>query len=211
MADASDRVLSFAQRELDVGGERRKVLVARPAYGVRLDAQRLERMRKGDFVSRVDMEILQAVGAELGAIALVVFDAASHDEQLGWAFDPGLEDEQRMELGHLLLGSQLALYRELVRMKSSGLVGIGFGSFELAAFQRGTVRVVTELSNELESAEPARAAQIEIDLWLIEHAATWTGLPLDQYFETKIVDEIASRDAKRPEIEQLLAAAADLT
>lgn len=207
MTGATDKVLSFEEHEVQVRGEPRLVLVARPAVEIRLDAERLERMRRGDFVSRVDMEILQAVASRGGKVAVVVFDASSTDRGASWAFDERLDDEQRMEIGRFLLGSQVTLYRELIRMKASGLVGVGFGSFELAAFQRGTVRVVTELSEELESAEPRRAAQLEVDLWLIEHAAKWTGLALAQYVATALADELAERDGKREDIERLLAAA----
>ncbi len=199
-------VLSFEDRKVEVGGEPRGILLARPSVGVRLDAQRLERMRTGDFVSRLDMDILAAVGSRDGGIAVVVFDAASNTPEGGWSFDPQLDDEQRMDLGLYLLRSQVSLYRELVRLGGTGLVGVGFGSRELAAFQRGTARIVTELSDELEGAAPDRAAQIEVDLWLIEHAATWTGLSLDTWLETKLVDELVRRDAKRDDIERLLAA-----
>jgi hypothetical protein len=164
-------------------------------------------MRTGDFVSRLDMEILAAVGGRGGGIAMVVFDAASSTVDGGWGFDPLLDDEQRMDLGLYLLRSQVSLYRELVRLGGTGLVGVGFGSRELAAFQRGTARIVTELVEELEDdAPPDRAAHIEVDLWLIEHAATWTGLSLDTWLDTKLVDEFMRRDAKRDEIERLLAA-----
>jgi hypothetical protein len=202
-------VLNFEDREVQVGGEPRRVLVARPAAPVRIDAHRLERMRTGDFVSRIDMEILHAVGTRGSGVAIVLFDAATSTPDDGWGFDPQLDDEQRLDLGLYLLRSQVSLYRELVRLGASGMVGVGFGSRELAAFQRGTVRIVTDLANELESATPARAAQIEVDLWLIEHAATWTGLPLDTYVDTKLPEEIARRDRKHEEIVQLLAACGD--
>jgi hypothetical protein len=202
-------VLGFEDREVLVGGQPRGILVARPTVGVRLDAHRLERMRTGDFVSRVDMEILHAVGTRGDSVAIVVFDAAGPDAEGGWGFDPQLADEQRMDLGLYLLRSQVALYRELVRLGGSGLVGVGFGSRELAAFQRGTARIVTELCEQLESAKPERAAHIEVDLWLIEHAATWTGLSLDAYVDTKLADELIRRDQKHEEIEQLLAACVD--
>lgn len=207
MTAPSDALLDIQEREIEIDGEPRLVLVAHPAVEVRLDAERLERMRKGDFVSRVDLEILQAVAQRGGRVAVVIFDAAKGSENASWAFEPDLEDEQRMELGLRLLRSQLSLYRELIRMKAGGLIGVGFGSMELAAFQRGTVRIVSELTEELETAEPERAAQIEIDLWLIEHAAVWTGLPREGYFQDRLATEIAERDAKRSEIEALLAKA----
>lgn len=207
MSTGDDKVLSFEERKLDVAGSRRVVLVARPAVEIRLDLERLEGMRKGNFVSRVDLEILQAVADRPSALALVIFDARGTDGQPLWGFDPELEDEHRMELGRSLLRSQLTLYRQLVSKNVAGLVGVGFGSFALAAFQRGTVRIVTELSAELETATPEQAAEIAIDLWLIEHAATWTGLPLDEYLATKLADELLGRERKRPEIEKLLAAA----
>jgi hypothetical protein len=198
-------VLGFEDREVVVEGQPRRMLVARPTSGVRIDAHRLERMRTGDFVSRLDMEIMHAVGSRPDGLAIVVFDAGNPGPDGGWGFDAQLEDEQRMDLGLYLLRSQVDLYRELVRLGATGLVGVGFGSFELAAFQRGTVRIVSELSDELESATPERAAQIEVDLWLIEHAATWTGLAFDTYVETKLAEEILRRDRKREEIEALLA------
>ena len=201
-------VLGFEDREIVVDGKSRRVLVARPTAGVRLDAHRLERMRTGDFVSRLDMEILHAVGSRNEGLAIVVFDAANPSTEGGWGFDPQLDDEQRMDLGLYLLRSQVSLYRELIRLGATGLVGVGFGSRELAAFQRGTVRIVTDLSEQLESAEGNQAAEIEVDLWLIEHAATWTGLPFDTYFDTKLADEISRRDAKREEIQTLLDALA---
>ena len=204
---ANDKVLSFDERQVEVAGASCIVLVARPAVEVRLDLERLEGMRRGDFVSRVDVEILQAVAERRGPYSLVIFDARSVDGRPCWGFDAELEDEHRMELGRFLLRSQLSLYRQLVTMKVAGLVGVGFGSFELAAFQRGTVRIVTELSAELETASPERAAQIEIDLWLIEHAATWTGLPFEDYVDKKLAEEITTRQSKRPEIKALLAAA----
>jgi hypothetical protein len=200
-----DGVLSFEDREVQVDGEPRAVLVARPSAPVRIDAQRLERMRTGDFVSRVDMEILNAVGKRDGGVAIVVFDAVGAAPDAGWGFDPQLDDEQRMDLGLYLLRSQVSLYRELVRLGATGLVGVGFGSRELAAFQRGTARIVTELSEELEDAAPERAAHIEVDLWLIEHAATWTGLPLDSWLQSKLSDELRRRDGKQSEIRDLLA------
>jgi hypothetical protein len=207
MSDGN-KMLNFEEREVDVGGHARQVLIARPAVEVRLDAERLERMRKGDFASLVDLEILQAVAGRDSKVSIVVFDARDAESKPSWRFDVELDDAQRMEFGLHLLKSQISLYRELVRLGVSGLVGVGFGSFELAAFQRGTVRVVTELSEELESADPPRAAQIDIDLWLIEHAATWTGLPLAEYMKGKLAEEIAERDRKRPEIDRLLEAAA---
>jgi hypothetical protein len=208
MGDAEDdKVLSFEERQVEVDGTTRAILVGRPAVEIRLDYERLEGMRKGNFVSRVDLEILQAVADRPDHFSVVVFDARSVDGQPCWGFDPELEDEQRMELGRFLLRSQLSLYRQLVTMKIHGLIGVGFGSFELAAFQRGTVRIVTELTAELETASPGRAASIEIDLWLIEHAATWTGLPLADYLEHKLAEELGARQRKRPDIEALLAAA----
>ena len=208
MSGPDDKILSFEELELDVEGTSKSVLVARPNVEIRLDAERLERMRKGDFVSRVDLEILQAVAERGSAPAVVLFDGRAPDGQRRWGFDPELDDEQRMEFGRHLLRSQLTLYRELIGMKAGGLIGVGFGSFELAAFQRGTVRIVTELSEEQESATPARAAQISVDLWLIEHAATWTGLSLADYVASKLGGEIAARERKRGEIEALLAEAA---
>lgn len=199
-------VLGFEDREIVVEGKSRRVLVARPTAGVRLDAHRLERMRTGDFVSRLDMEILHAVGSRNEGLAIVVFDSANANTEGGWGFDAQLDDEQRMDLGLYLLRSQVSLYRELIRLGATGLVGVGFGSRELAAFQRGTVRIVTDLSEQLESAEGQQAAEIEVDLWLIEHAATWTGLAFDTYFDTKLADEISRRDAKQDEIQNLLAA-----
>jgi hypothetical protein len=201
-------VLGFEDREIVVEAKSRRVLVARPTAGVRLDAHRLERMRTGDFVSRLDMEILHAVGSRDEGLAIVVFDSANASAEGGWGFDPQLDDEQRMDLGLYLLRSQVSLYRELIRLGATGLVGVGFGSRELAAFQRGTVRIVTVLSEQLESAEGNQAAEIEVDLWLIEHAATWTGLAFDTYFDTKLADEISRRDAKQEEIQKLLAALA---
>ncbi len=205
MSASSDALLAFEEREVDVEGQARRVLVARPVVDVRLDVERLERMRKGDFVSRVDLEILQAVGRCGGTVAVVVFDAACGTGRPSWAFETGLEDEQRMELGQNLVRSQLTLYRELIRMKAGGLIGVGFGSVELAALQRGAVRTASELSEELETAAPSRAARIQVDLWLIEHAALWTGLPLETYLNERLAAEIAARDRKRPEIEALLA------
>jgi hypothetical protein len=206
MAEPDDRVLTFEERRIDVGGTTRLVLVARPSVQMRLDAERLDRMREGDFASRVDLEILQEVAARGGDVAVVVFDAGGHEPEPAWAFDPDLDDEQRVELGRYLLTSQVQLYRELVRMKATGLVGVGFGSRELAAFQRGTVRIVTDLSEQRESAEPAEAAKFDVDLWLVEHAATWNGLPIDDYLATKLPGEVAERDAKREEIDALLRA-----
>lgn len=202
-----DKMLSFEEREVEVDGRTRLVLLARPEVEIRLDAERLERMRKGDFASLVDLEILRTVAARGNEVSIVVFDARDAESKSNWKFDPELDDEQRMDFGFHLLRSQISLYRELVRLGASGLVGVGFGSFELAAFQRGTVRVVTALSEELESAEPARAAQIDVDLWLIEHAATWTGLPLAEYIKGKLAEEIVERERKRPEIDRLLEAA----
>jgi hypothetical protein len=208
VADAADdTVLSFNYRARVIEGETRAVLVARPMVEIRLDSERLAGMRRGDFVSRVDLEILQALTERDQEVALVVFDAQSPEGDGRWGFDPELDDEERMELGHHLLRSQLTLYRRLLEMNVGGLVGVGFGTIALAVFQRSAVRIVTELSRELESASPQRAAQIEIDLWLVEHAATWTGLTLEEYFATKLNDEIVSRERKRPEIETLLARA----
>jgi len=208
LADNSDGNLTFEDRDVEVDGKPRRFLLARPRGAVTLDADRLERMRSGDFVSMIDMEILQAVATRGGEVAVVVFDAADAAGNPLWTFDPKLDDELRIELGRWLLKSQVALYRELIRMKSSGLVGVGFGKLELAGFQRGTVRVATDLASELESAEPARAAQIEIDLWLLEHAARWSGLALADYVASGLASDIAERDGKREQIEKLLADAA---
>jgi hypothetical protein len=205
---ADDTVLSFEHRELVVEGKPRRILIARPVMEIRLDSERLAGMRRSNFVSRVDLEILQAVADRQDqGLCLVVFDARAAQGENRWGFDPELDDEQRMELGRHLLQSQLTLYRRLITMNVGGLVGVGFGTIALAVFQRAAVRVVTELSAELEGASPEKAAQIEIDLWLIEHAATWTGLALDDYFATKLADEVVTRERKRPEIEKLLASA----
>jgi hypothetical protein len=205
---AGDTVLSFEHREVVVEGKPRPILIARPVMEIRLDSERLAGMRRTNFVSRVDLEILQAVADRQDqGLCLVVFDARAAQGENRWGFDPELDDEQRMELGRHLLQSQLTLYRRLITMNVGGLVGVGFGTIALAVFQRAAVRVVTELSAELEGASPEKAAQIEIDLWLIEHAATWTGLALDDYFATKLADEVVTRERKRPEIEKLLASA----
>jgi hypothetical protein len=203
-----DSVLSFERRDVVVEGESRAILIARPRVEIRLDQERLTGMRNSNFVSRIDLEILQTVAErERDEASVVVFDARSPEGDQRWGFDPELDDEQRMELGHLLLKSQLTLYRRLATMKVGGLVGVGFGSIALAVFQRAAVRLVSELSDELETASPERAAQIEIDLWLVEHAATWTGLALESYLETKLAAELVTRERKRPEIEALLSKA----
>ena len=68
---------------------------------------------------------LQAVASRGGEVAIVVFDAVDEGGNPLWSFDPRLEDELRIELGRMLLKSQVALYRELIRMKATGLVGVG--------------------------------------------------------------------------------------
>lgn len=161
-------------------------------------------MRGGDFSSKLDRDIVAALTDRATEYAVVIFHAQDSNGTPVWGFDAELDDEQRMEFGQRLLSSQIALYRQLVEQGVGGLIGVGFGSFELAAFQRGTIRVVTGLAEELESAEGPRAIELEIQLWLIEHAAKWTGLSLDEYAEKRLPAEIESCDEMRAEIQDLL-------
>jgi hypothetical protein len=203
---ASTAIIDTERRSVLVDGKERTVLIARPSAPMRLDVARLERMQTGDFGSKLDQAIIAAVDEAPGTVDLVLFDARGADGEPVWGFDRDLDDVQRMEFGHQLLRSQILMYRELLRRGCSGLLGVGFGSFELAAFQRGTVRVVTDLAGERDEVTGARGAELELDLWLIEHAAAWTGLTVDEHLASKTAQEIATRDAKRAEYDALVAA-----
>lgn len=204
---STPKILTFEELQIEVGGATRHVLVARPAAELRLGSKRLERMRGGDFSSKLDRDIVGALTERSKEYAVVIFHAQDSEGAPVWGFDADLDDEQRMEFGQRLLSSQIALYRQLVEQNVGGLIGVGFGSFELAAFQRGTIRVVTKLAEELESAEGPRATELEIELWLIEHAAKWTGLSLAEYSEKRLPAEIGACDEMRAEIQALLARA----
>jgi hypothetical protein len=205
----SSALLQFEPRSVEVEGAPRTVLVARLKEPMLLDPERLEELRSHDSPNRIDGAIVEYF-EDHDKADLVVFDARGPDGTKLWGFGPELSDEQRMEVGFELLHSQLPMYRALAERGVGGLVGVGFGSFELAALQRGTIRLITDLAAELEDAVSARAIELEVDLWLMEHAASWTGLTIDEYLATKAAAEIESREAKRPDIEKQLSRLAKL-
>ena len=195
-----EEITTRTMRDLTVEGEPRRVLVARAIKPSRLDRDRHDRMRKGDYSSPINVELLAAIAGSDRPVDAVIFDNDNN-----WGFDEGLDDEELAELGYHMTRSQLALYRNAARSGVRVVVGVGFGSREVDGYTRGGERVVEELERAQQSAAPSESSS-QLDLWLIDHLTLWTTAPLEEFLDDRLPEVLHKADRSRRQLERLLQA-----
>lgn len=143
--------------EADLVGTPYRALVIRPTADIVVGRDRLGALRGQIRGSAVDQAIVEAAAANERTV-LSVFCGENPATGARWHFDDSLGDAECEELGYLLVRSQLATYRALLRSGIHAHVRVGIHGREQEALRMGR----DSLSEQLRTGD-------EVDRWIIDN------------------------------------------
>ncbi len=185
----------------------RTVLTFTPQEHIVVGRQRLEMLRAEPEGSAIDSSIFNAVKAARRPPVALILRGGSDDGNGSWRFDQKLTDTECAELGYLLLRSQLALYRELVKMGILMFAKVDWGPDEVAGLDEGRHRVLADLAADVaKTATDDAKARLALDEWIIRHFTYWllTSFDESQHIFERTLPRVGSL---RVRVDRLLVAA----
>jgi hypothetical protein len=198
-------MMSFSQIVLNTQRGARRALVATPGgrTTVRLGHDRLQNLRAVMEPSPLDLEIIAR--AKDAKAQLMIFRGRDDLGDASWGFDDDLGENAAMELGRLLVESQLYAYRRLASVGVLCIVHTDLGFREVNALREGTRVLLEEMERAAADAtDPTTLALSQLDTWALKYFFSVTMARLVAETLPNLMPMIEQR---APNLSKLLAAA----
>jgi len=200
--------MRFTERRIETPDGLSLVLVVTPDRDVRVDRARLEELRATGAQGTIDKEIIAEVERRKGKVAALMLRCRDREGRVSWGFDDELGEDECLELGYLLIKSQVATYRRFVENGVQGHFVVELGERETRALNTGKMRLVGELGEQLErlAEDDPRAAILMFHIWLLQNFMFRLHLTADETLETFLPRSLPILEGGRRLVERMLAA-----
>lgn len=199
--------MRISQTWIESDAGRREAIVMTPDAHQRVGRDRLEALRQAPEVSDLDREILAKVRALPRADRVAVFRGKPRDAGGSWGFADDLSEDERTELGYLLVRAELPTYRRLVAAGVFAIVHVEWGADEAPAYQQGTTRLLKELEaksiGEVEG-DPEDVAVSTADRFILRHLNHFFDDGYDQVVRSMLLAHLATFEARIPHFRAMI-------
>ena len=132
----------------------------------------------------------------------------SSDDGGSWAFAPELTSDEARELGELLLGAQMNVYRGLLRAELCLFVHVEFGPVEVDAFRMAAATRIAECAALLASPESStrQRALVEADLWILRNVVYFFELRYEAMIERILPEKLALLEKRMHRVRDMVLA-----
>jgi hypothetical protein len=193
--------MEFAETVVSTRSGERAALVAWPTEDVVVGRERLGQLRASGQASSIDHEILSRVRAAGDHVNVLIFRGRAPEGRGRYSVDPDLSDEERAELGYLLVFSQTPTYRRFLAAGILAFLHVELFGATLDAFRSGTERMLNELERNVIEIDPAVRA---VDTWVLKHLSFYFSLGLDSVLERILPDKMPLFESREPRIREML-------
>lgn len=198
--------LQFTKHTIHTRRGVRVVHVCAPSRHIVVGRARLEELRAGT-ASSVDQEIIDHASESAGEDQLFVFRGRNDDGSGSWGFDDSLSDEEKAEVGRLLVKSQLDTYRQMVAAGVFALVHADWPKDAVAAYEDGTAELLAELEQSSireVDADPSETARDKIDRWILSQMTFFYALPFEQVVRDVLRQQLPLMEQGVPAVRALV-------
>lgn len=197
--------LQFTKHSIHTRLGVRVVHVCAPSEHILVGKARLEELRAG-AASSVDQEIVDHARAG-DEEQLFVFRGRNDDGSGSWGFDGSLDDEEKAEVGLLLVKSQLSTYRQMVAAGVFALIHADWPKDAVAAYEDGTADLLAELEQSSireVAAVRSQTARDMIDRWILSQMTFFYTLPFEQVVREVLRQQLPLLEQGIPSVRALL-------
>lgn len=200
--------MRFTERRVETPEGHSLVLEVAPDRNVRIGRVRLEELRRTTAQGEIDKEIIREVERYEGRVAALMLRCRDEDGQVSWGFDDELGDDECLELGYLLIKSQLPTYRRFVENGVQGHFVVELGPRETRALNTGKMQRVAELGEQLQrlTQDESRAMVLMFQAWLLQNFMYRLHLSAEETLETFLPRSLPILEGGRGLVERMLAA-----
>jgi hypothetical protein len=200
-------MMSFGQIVLNTQRGARRALVATPGARstVRLGRDRLNGLRAVMEPSPLDLEIIAR--AKDAKAQLMIFRGQDDLGNASWGFDDSLDENATMELGRLLVESQLYAYRRLASVGVLCIVHTDLGFREVNALREGTRVLLEEIENAEATDDPTAQALAQLDTWALKNFSYFFSVTMARLVSETLPNLMPMIEQRAPSLSKLLTAA----
>lgn len=181
----------------------RNVLVVEPSRDIVLDRDRLSALKAGDPYAGIDDEIIDAVDSR-GDVHGLLLRARRADDSGRWRIAEELGDDEAAELAALMLRVHVVIFRRLARRGLFAFLSTDFSPRAVAAYERGSRKLIAELERRLVDATGVEASLIKLELWILERQAAWSARSFESFVEDRLPTVLLSAERQRKQLMRLL-------
>lgn len=187
----------------------RVALVVTPTVRIRVGRDRLVAYWRGGYPgSDLDRELAQIARRRAGEDHVIVIRGRSDDGSGSWAFDEGLSESEKRELGYHLVRDQLATYRRMVASNVFALLHVDWGSAECSAYVDGARQLLMELEEssipEFAAQDAETAAIDRVDRWILKHLTFFFTEPLDSVLTRVLSTQLPKLESRIPHLREMV-------
>lgn len=200
--------MRFIERRVETPEGHSLVLEVTPDRNVRVGRERLEELRLTTAQGGIDKEIIREVMRYDGRVAALMLRCCDEAGQVSWGFDDALDDDECLELGYLLIKSQVPTYRRFVESGVQGHFVVELGQRETRALNTGKMQRVAELGRQLQRLphDDPRAMVLMFQIWLLQNFMYRLHLTAAEALETFLPRSLPILEGGRGLVERMLAA-----
>jgi hypothetical protein len=197
-------VIAFTQIALTTQRGPRRALVATPTKGdVRLGRERLLALRTSLEPSMLDLEIVAR--AKEAKAQLMIFRGRNDLGDASYGFDDRLDERSTLELGRLLVESQLHSYRKLAAAGVLCIVHTDLGFREVSALREGSRLLLEEVGATLDSEAKGDQALARVDEWALRNFSYFFSVSMARLLAETLPNLMPIIEQRAPNLSKLLA------
>jgi hypothetical protein len=200
--------MRFTERLVETPEGHSLVLEITPDRNVRVGRERLAELRRATTQGEIDREIIREVERYQGRVAALMLRCRDEAGQVSWGFDDELDDDECLELGYLLIRSQVPTYRRFVESGVQGHFVVELGPRETRALNTGKMQRVAELGERLQRLphDDPQGMVLMFQAWLLQNFMYRLHLTAAETLETFLPRSLPILEGGRGLVQRMLAA-----
>jgi hypothetical protein len=203
--------MKFAEQTIETPEGSSLLLVATPDENVSVGRERLAELRASTTQGEIDKQIIWEIEQRKGRVRALMLRCRNDDGAVTWGFDESLREDEALELGYLLIKSQVPTYRSFVENGVQGHFVVELGDREARALNIGKMQLVAELSDQLERLpkDDPRASVLLFHTWLLQNFMYRLHLDASETIDIFLPRSLPILEGGRKAVELMLAGLPD--
>jgi hypothetical protein len=147
---------------------------------------------------------LDQARARASRVDLTIFRGTDDEARGSWGFAPEVGEAMAGRLAEHLLGSQMFVYRELMRVGLCLHLHAEFGPKEVVAFRDATDRRIELLERRTEGREPTGTPDADVvDLWILRNLTFYFGLGIDNLVDSILPEKLLLMEKRMARVHEM--------